>query len=104
MAHSYVRTDMKVTVDVGQYLLEEAKDVAAESGRSLDEVISDALCESLNARRLRKQNPQKVTIPTWGGGGVLPGVDLNSNAALLDLMESERDAEIRERCSPKRSR
>lgn len=93
---SYVRTDMKVTVDVGPYLLEEAKDVAAESGRSLDEVISDALCAALNRRRALKQSPQKVELPTFGGGGVLPGVDLNSNAALEDIIESERDSERRQ--------
>jgi hypothetical protein len=27
-----------------------------------------------------------------GGGGVLPGVDLDSNAALLDLMDEADDA------------
>ena len=36
-------------------------------------------------------------------GGVLPGVDLTSNAALFDLIESERDAVIRERCSSKQN-
>jgi len=87
---------MKVTVDVGPYLLEEAKDVAAESGRSLDEVISDALCAALNRRRALKQSPQKVNLPTFGGGGVLPGVDLSSNAALEEIIESERDSERRQ--------
>lgn len=97
MAGSYVRTDMKVTVDVGSYLLEEAKDVAVESGRTLDEVISDALCESLNRRRISQQMPRNEKMPTWSGGRVLPGVNLDSNAELLDLMESERDSERRER-------
>jgi hypothetical protein len=87
---------VKVTIELGQYLLEEAKDVAAESGRSVDDVISDALCESLNARRIRKQSPQKVNLPTFGGGGPLPGVDLSNNAALLELMESDRDSARRE--------
>jgi hypothetical protein len=98
---------MKVTVDVGPYLLEEAKDAAAESGTSLDEVISDALCAALNQRRVSKQSPQKVTLPTFGGGGVRPGVDLNSNAALLELMESDRDSERRQHIvvrTPKRRR
>lgn len=98
---------MKVTVDVGPYLLEEAKDVAAESGRSLDEVISDALCAALNRRRALKQSPQKVNLPTFGGGGPLPGVDLNNSASLLEIMESERDSERREHIvvrTPKRRR
>jgi len=87
---------MKVTVDVGPYLIEEAKEVAAQSGRSLDEVISDALCAALNRRRALKQSPQKVNLPTFGGGGVLPGVDLSSNAALEEIIESERDSERRQ--------
>ena len=97
MARSYVRTRMKVTVDIGPYLIEEAKDVAAESGKSLDEVISDALCESLNTRRANQQAPRNGKMPTWPGGRVRPGVDLDSNAELLELMESERDSERRER-------
>jgi hypothetical protein len=89
---------MKTTIELGPYLIEEARQVAAESGRTLDEVISDALCVELNRRRAWKQSPPpKVNIPTFGGGGVLPGVDLSSNAALEDLIESERDSERRER-------
>ncbi len=89
---------MKTTIELGQYLLEEARQVAAESGRTLDEVISDALCVELNRRRAWKQSPPpKVNLPTFGGDGVLPGVDLSNNAALEDLIESERDSERRER-------
>jgi hypothetical protein len=95
---------MEITIELGRYLLEEAKQVAAESGRTLDEVISDALCVELNRRRAWKQSPPpKENIPTFGGGGVLPGVDLSNNAALFDLIESERDAVIRERCSSKQN-
>jgi hypothetical protein len=32
-----------------------------------------------------------VTLPTWGHGGVLPGVDLDDSASLLDLSEREED-------------
>jgi hypothetical protein len=28
-----------------------------------------------------------VTLPTFGAGGALPGVDLDDTAVLLDLME-----------------
>ena len=98
----------KVTVEIGRYLLEEAKDVAAESGRTLDDVISDALCAELNRRRAWKQSPPpKAELPTFGSGGVLPGVDLSNNAALLDLMESERDSAVRQHFvgrAPKRRR
>ena len=108
MAPSYVRGGMKTTIELGQYLLEEARQVAAESGRTLDEVISDALCAELNRLRAWKQSPPpKLNLPTFGGGGVLPGVDLTNNAALLDLMESDRDSERRQHFAvraPKRRR
>src|SRR6266540_3597387 len=95
---------MEITVELSPYLLDEARQVAAESGRTLDAVISDALCVELNRLRAWKQAPPpKVNLPTFGGGGVLPGVDLSNNAALFDLIESERDAVIRERCSSKQN-
>ena len=99
---------MQITVELSPYLLEEAKQVAAESGRTLDAVISDALCVELNRLRAWKQAPPpKVNLPTFGGGGVLPGVDLSSNAALLELMESDRDSDRRQHFAvraPKRRR
>jgi hypothetical protein len=99
---------MKTTVELSPYLLDEAKQVAAESGRTLDAVISDALCAELNRRRAFQQAPPpKVNLPTFGGGGVLPGVDLSNNAALLELMESDRDSERRQHFAvraPKRRR
>ncbi len=99
---------MEITVELSPYLLDEAKQVAAESGRTLDAVISDALCESLNRRRAFLQAPPpKVKLPTFGGGGVLPGVDLSNNAALLELMESDRDSDRRQHFAvraPKRRR
>ena len=36
-----------------------------------------------------KEQPERrpVKLPVWGRGGVLPGVDLDDSASLLDLME-----------------
>lgn len=33
-----------------------------------------------------------VTLPTWGAGGLLPGVDLDDTAGLLDVMEGDGPA------------
>jgi hypothetical protein len=30
-------------------------------------------------------------LPTFGGGRILPGVDLSNNAALRDLMDEDAD-------------
>ncbi|HTX69609.1 MAG TPA: hypothetical protein VMH50_10750 [Thermoleophilia bacterium] len=37
-----------------------------------------------------------ASLPLIGGGGVRPGVDLSDNARLRELLESERDAGLRE--------
>ena len=37
---------------------------------------------------MRPRRRKRVVLPTCkAGGGVLPGVDVNNNAALLDVME-----------------
>jgi hypothetical protein len=53
------------------------------------------------------EEKKEIKIPTFGGGGPLPGVDLTNNAALLEILESERDSERRERLGvrpPRRGR
>ena len=50
-------------------------------------MIQDALREALAARAQRSPRAP-LDLPVFrGGAGVLPGVDLDSNAALLDLMD-----------------
>ncbi|HVR38533.1 MAG TPA: hypothetical protein VMU84_05505 [Thermoanaerobaculia bacterium] len=43
------------------------------------------------------QQHTKVKIPTFGRGGLQPGVDLDDSAALLERMEKDRDSRLRER-------
>lgn len=78
---------MRTTITLDDQLLVEVKRLAAESGRTLSAVIEDAIRAAL-ARRSAARHDEPVKLPTFrGGGGVRPGVDLNSNAALLDVME-----------------
>lgn len=79
---------MRTTVTLDDHLLAEAKRLAAESGRSVSEVIADALRESLARRDAARARP-RAKLPTSGGGGVRPGVDLDSWASLLDVMEDD---------------
>jgi hypothetical protein len=83
---------MRTTVRLDPHLLAKAKKVAAESGRTLSAVIEDALRESF-ARRKEATREEKVRIPTFPCGSLQPGVNLDSNAALLELMERDRDSE-----------
>ncbi len=77
---------MRTTVRLDPALLGEIKKIAAEERRSLTSVIDESLRESLARRR---QSPKRtpVKLPTFRGGGVLPGVDLDDSAALLERME-----------------
>ena len=77
---------MRTTVNIDEQLLIEVKTVAARSGRTMTAVIEDALRQAL-ATRGSAHRPRLVTLPTHDGGGLQPGVDLDDNAALLDLME-----------------
>lgn len=75
---------MRTTVTIDDQLLIEVKTVAAQSGRTLSAVIEDALRASIGRRAEMGSAP---SLPTISGGGLQPGVDLDDNAALLDLME-----------------
>jgi Bacterial antitoxin of type II TA system, VapB len=80
---------MRTTIKIDDGLLAEAKRVAAETDQTLGEVVEEALRERL-ARRRAVGRGQGLPLPTSGGGGLMPGVDLDNNAALLDLMERDR--------------
>lgn len=81
---------MRTTIRIDDQLLREAKEFAARSGRSLTSIIEDALRETLSRQRDSGQR-EPVRLVTVGGKGLLPGVDLDDSAALLDLMESSDD-------------
>jgi hypothetical protein len=77
---------MRTTIDIPESLLREAKERAARRGSTLGQVVEDALRSSfLTIDTTVEEGP--VQLPTYGEGGVLPGVDLDDSAALLDLME-----------------
>ncbi len=77
---------MRTTVNIDEQLLIEVKTVAAQSGRTLTSVIDDALRQSL-VRRDRVASTARPQLPRISGGGLQPGVDLDGNSALLELME-----------------
>jgi hypothetical protein len=81
---------MRTTIRINDRLLQEAKLQAARRGTTLTALIEDALRESL-ARQRGSQQREPVRLVTFGGKGLLSGVDLDDSAALLDLMESSID-------------
>lgn len=76
---------MRTTVKIDDALLVEAKTYAARTGKTLNEVVEDALREAF-ARRATA-GPERVPLPVFDHGRLVPGVDLDDNAALLDAME-----------------
>jgi hypothetical protein len=76
---------MRTTIRLDDQLLRDAKQLAVRTGRTLTEVIEDALRETLN--RQRRPEARAVELPTFRGGGLRPGVDLDDSAALLELMD-----------------
>ena len=80
---------MRTTIRLDDELLKEAKRIAAESDRTLTEVIEDSLRETF-ARRKAAVRQEKVELPTFGGGGLRPGLtweDLDSYGRMLEVME-----------------
>lgn len=76
---------MRTTVRLADELLSRAKMKAAAEGRTLTSLIEEGLRVVLT----ESQPPPggRIELPVCSsGGGVLPGVDLNRNAVLEDLM------------------
>ena len=77
---------VRTTIRLDDQLLAEAKSLAARTGRTLTKVIEDALRQSLAQRPSHAGGA--VRLPTFGGRGVRPGVDLDDSAGLTDVMET----------------
>lgn len=81
---------MRTTIRLDDALLREAKAQAAKAGRSLNDFIADAVQLAVRSDRPDREAPE---IPVFRGGqGLRPGITLDSNAALLDLMEAGETA------------
>ncbi len=77
---------MRTTIDLPDDVLAEVRRRAADSGRTLKAVIADALRMAFS-RKPGSGRPPHARLTTFGKGGLRPGVDLDDNAALLDVMD-----------------
>lgn len=80
---------MRTTVRLDPALLADAKALAARTGRTLTKVIEDALRQALSRRSELPTSNGRVSLPTFAGSGLQDGVDLDSSAALLELMDED---------------
>ena len=78
---------MRTTVRLPDGLLNQVKREAEQRGETVTALIEQGLRLVLAQTRTTSQK-EPVKLPVSAvGGGVLPGVDLNDSAALLDVME-----------------
>ncbi len=78
---------IRTTVRLEEALISQAKREAERRGETLTALIEQGLRLILaQSRPLRQREPVKLPV-SKAGGGVLPGIDLNDSAALLDIME-----------------
>lgn len=78
---------MRTTIAIDDHVLREAKRLASERGVTLGEFVEEHLREGL----ARTTDPKRPTgpIPVFRGrGGLRPGVDITSNALLLEALEA----------------
>ncbi|WP_183101055.1 type II toxin-antitoxin system VapB family antitoxin [Nocardioides pelophilus] len=81
---------MRTTVNIHDGLLETAKRCAQQQGKTLGDVVEEAL-----QRYLTSAAPEPVAGPPLaiydGPLGVKPGIDLRTNAGLYDVLYDEED-------------
>lgn len=76
---------MRTTIRIDDQLYRELKANAARSGRTVAAVLEDAV-----RRGLRTEKPEsapRYMVQALGEGGLRPGVDLSSNAGLVEALD-----------------
>ena len=77
---------MRTTIKIDDELLAEVKLRAAQRGVRLSDVVEDALREAF-ARRAAGHGA-RPKLPLFRGSRLMPGIDLDDSASLLDEMEA----------------
>jgi len=88
---------MRTTLTIDDHLLSEAKAVAARTHRTIGSVFEDALRLMLARAADPRSTTGAVSLPTGGGSGLRPGVDLENKEQIAELLDDNRlpDNELR---------
>jgi hypothetical protein len=81
---------MRTPVSIDDDLLRQAKETAVETGRTLSEVVGDALREVFHRRSARATYRVKL-ITAGHGSRAIPGLDFSDNSAVRAAMDEEWD-------------
>lgn len=76
---------MRTTLDLDDELIKAVKKAAAESGRTMTDIVEQSLRETL-LRSTAPKKPYRLRLPIVRGRRP-PAVDLNDRDALYDFME-----------------
>ena len=78
---------MRTTLNVDDEVLRSAKQRAQDEGRPLGDLVTEALRERL--ARSPARGAERYVAVTAGEGGPRPGIDITSNAAVRNAMDSD---------------
>ncbi len=76
---------MRTTIQLDNYLHESAKQYAFQKGVTFTSLIEEALRDKLYLKSIEPN--AHITLKTVGGNGLHRGVDLKSNASILEMMD-----------------
>ncbi len=79
---------MRTTISIDDGLLDDLRRRAAEQGKTVSQVIEDSVRDSM--LRHRDENRPLFRVRAFSAGGYQPGVNLDDNADLLDIMDGLR--------------
>lgn len=79
---------MRTTIRIDDALYRDVKARAAAAGRTVASVIEDAVRRGLADEESKQRPPYRVQAA--GSGGLRPGVDLSSSAALREALDEGR--------------
>jgi hypothetical protein len=77
---------MRTTLTIDDHLLSEAKEIAARTHRTIGSVFEDALRQMLARADDPRSTAGAVSLPTHGGTGLQPGVDLEDKEQIAELL------------------
>ncbi|MEI6147096.1 MAG: hypothetical protein WCP66_11800 [Methylococcales bacterium] len=75
---------MRTTIDIDDQLLLYAKHQAVKQGCTIKQIIEDALRDFFSHQPSR---PDIVSLETFSGAGLKPGVNLDNSRSLIDIMD-----------------
>jgi ribbon-helix-helix CopG family protein len=78
---------MRTTIRLNEALLRQVKRKALAQHKTFTAVVEDALAAWVQGGPIESNRNRKVSFPKSGKGGLLPGVDLESNKSLVDTMD-----------------